>query len=123
MPNAVACWLPVSRSEPIHAGTEVIVPAGKSRSRLAGSDSRAIVAALEKSGIEHANAQLLEEKLEQGHILISVAAANEATASIAWHVFKHASAEAIVVGSELANRPAMPDEELAPVMWPTAVAA
>ena len=57
-----------------------------------------VIDALTATGVDRASALLLEEKLEQGHTLISVTAANEAAASIAWHVFKHASAETIVVG-------------------------
>lgn len=124
MPNSVACWLPVSKKEPLHVGNETVVPAGKARTRVPGNDARAMIAALEQSGIDHSSAQSLEEKLEQGHILISVSAANEAEASIAWHIFKHASAETIVVGgADFAAKRAMQDEELATVTPWTAVAA
>ena len=99
MPNAVACWLRLDEAEAMHVGRETIMSAGKFRANLnARTDARGLVDALTATGVDRASALLLEEKLEQGHTLISVTAANEAAASIAWHVFKHASAETIVVG-------------------------
>lgn len=124
MPNSVACWLPVSKKEPMHVGSETIVPAGKSSDRHAGADAREMIASLIKSGIDRPSALSLEEKLEQGHILISVSAANEAEASIAWHIFKHASAEAIVVGGgSLSAKRVAHDEEFATLPPLVAVAA
>ncbi len=99
MPNAVACWLRLDQAEAMHVGRETIMPAGKLRGNLNGeSDARALVATLVAAGIDRASAKLLEEKLEQGHTLIAVTAANETNASIAWHVFKHAASDLIVVG-------------------------
>ncbi len=99
IPNSVACWLKLDQERTLHVGDETVVPAGPIRSQLHHNHDAASVAEwLEGAGVDHVSGQALVEKVEQGHTLLSVTTTSEDEASIAWHVFKHVSADCIVVG-------------------------
>lgn len=109
IPNAVACWLRTDEKRTVQIGREAIVPAG----RLSGefephSDGADVISVLIEMGVDHPAAQQLEERLDQGHILLCVSARNENEASVAWHVFQHVSAELIVVGSDVVTTKSIP---------------
>ena len=124
MPNSVACWLRMDQALTVRLGQEMITPAGRIRRRLPhDADAGAMIDTLIAAGIDRPSALALEEKLEQGHILLAVSAGNEDEAAIAWHVFKHGSAELLVVGhAKEKNLPAAPDQHVTVATW-SAVAA
>ncbi len=109
MPNGVGCWLPVAPTSKLKTGNETVVCAGALRKHSTGQqggheDGREILDLLTHAGLNSAGANLLAERIGQGHILLGVHAANEADAAIAWHVFRHASAETIMVAKTPAGR-------------------
>lgn len=119
MPNAVGCWLPLAPSSPLKLGRETIARAGQFRKPaiapdLAHEDGREIISLLTHAGIDPTGAHLLAERLDQGHILLCVHADREVDASIAWHVFRHAGTDTMVVGAMPAGRPGRRSAEISP---------
>ena len=103
MPNAVGCWLPLAPNADLKAGQETIGCAGRLRKSFAQStaskDGLEIVDVLTEAGVDAMGANILAERLEQGHTLLCVHARSEAEVSIAWHIFRHARADTIIVDS------------------------
>lgn len=102
VPNAVACWLRMHEKLTLKVGHESFAAAGKIHGLLKPFAIAATTVAdlFRMTGLDRTSAQRLEEKLDQGHTLLSVSARNQEEASVAWHVFKHAGAETIVMGAE-----------------------
>lgn len=102
MPNAVACWLRLNPKLALKIGHELFAAAGKLPTLLKplAKGFTAMAEVFSAAGLDSVSAHRLEEKLDQGHTLLCVWARDEAEASIAWHVFKHARAETIVVSDE-----------------------
>ena len=102
MPNAVGCWLPIAANRKLKVGTQEIACAGQlARHTTSAShpheDGREISGLLTQSGVDSTGAHVLVEKLGQGHILLCVHASSEVEASIAWHVFRHACVDTIIL--------------------------
>jgi hypothetical protein len=102
VPNAIACWLPLHERLSLKVGKETFSAAGKIHGALKPLLASGVNACrlFEAAGLDRVSAHRLEAKLDQGHILLAVSAHNESEASVAWHVFKHAGAGTIIVGSE-----------------------
>jgi hypothetical protein len=122
MPNAVGCWLPVADKAALRVGQENIACAGHFRKQLADApkaheDGREVSDLLTHAGVDAMGAHILAERLGQGHILLCVHARNEEETSIAWHVFRHACADTIIVGAEPRVRSAQPQRRI-PLLAP-----
>jgi hypothetical protein len=119
LPNGVGCWLPVSTTGDLKASGQPVSRAGqivKQRvtSTEAHDDGREIIELLLKAGIDRSGAQILAERLSQGHILLGVHAASETERSIVWHVLYHSCADTIVVGHGVGDQPEGPPTEWQP---------
>ena len=102
MPNAVGCWLPIARVSKLQVGQETIGCAGQLAKQLTATapshdDGREIAGLLTETGVDATGAQVLVERLGQGHILLCVHASSEVEASVAWHVFRHACVDTIIL--------------------------
>ncbi len=104
VPNAAACWLRLQENVAIKVGREIFTAAGRVLGLLKPVSSKSSTTDVEdllcSAGLDAMSAHRLEAKMDQGHILIAVTARNEDEASVAWHIFKHAGAETIVVAGE-----------------------
>ena len=122
MPNAVGCWLPVATKSSFRVGDEDISCAGHFRTQVGGfteahDDGREVADLLIHSGIDSMGAHILAERLGQGHILLCVHAGSEDETSAAWQVFRHCSADTIIVGEKPRVRPAQPKRRI-PLLAP-----
>jgi hypothetical protein len=122
MPNAVGCWLPIASKPGLRVGQENIACAGNFRKQLgavseAHDDGREVSDLLIHAGVDVMGAHILAERLGQGHILLCVHARNEAETAVAWHVFRHACADTIIVGAEPRARSAPPPRKI-PLLAP-----
>lgn len=102
MPNAVGCWLPIAAHSKLKVGQEEIACAGQLGKQPLSvahphDDGREIAGLLTQSGVDATGAHVLVERLGQGHILLCVHASSEVEASIAWHVFRHACVDTIIL--------------------------
>jgi hypothetical protein len=105
MPNAVGCWLPVAARAKLRVGSGDIACAGFFRKQLsspsvAHEDGREVADLLVHAGVDLMGAHILAERLGQGHILLCVHADSDEEVAIAWHVFRHACADTIIVGAQ-----------------------
>jgi hypothetical protein len=121
MPNAVGCWLPVAATTKLRVGREDIACAGFFRKQLgspsvAHDDGREVADLLVHSGVDLMGAHILAERLGQGHILLCVHAGNDEEIAIAWHVFRHACADTIIVGAQ--RRPSAHAQREIPLIAP-----
>lgn len=102
MPNAVGCWLPVAAHHKLKVGDQEIACAGHLGKQPFSAarphdDGREITGLLTQTGVDTTGAHVLVERLSQGHILLCVHASSEVEASIAWHVFRHAGVDTIIL--------------------------
>jgi hypothetical protein len=117
MPNAVGCWLPVAPVAKQKIGVETIACAGrlrKLRNVMAPShdEGREIAELLMHAGVDAMGAHILSERLSEGHILLVVHASSETQVSVAWHVFRHSSANTIIVAEARRSRSSRHDREI-----------
>lgn len=125
VPNAVACWLSIGQNRGITVGDETIVPAGKMRTQFAtsaqASSPGVVVEAFVAQGLDRVSAEAVEERLKESLIAICVHATDEIEASVAWHIFHHASAELVVMGHNRISTIA-PDASDTSLDWAAAAA-
>lgn len=100
MPNAAACWLPVGRAHHVQIGGKTVVMAGPLHQRVSScKDAKSVIALLMASGLDRATAESVEEKIEQGHILIFVDAHNADEAAVTQQVYARSSAEFVATSA------------------------
>ena len=103
IPNGVGCWLPVADTAELRASGHKVTRAGQIRrqkldSTEAHDDGREIIQILSQAGMDLHGAQILAERLSEGHILLGVHATSEEERSIVWHILHHSCSDTIVVG-------------------------
>jgi hypothetical protein len=108
-PNTVACWLRIDPDPAAYIGQDAILQAGSLWPKLAvGSGASALNDLLTGAGIDRSSAGILANKLEQRHVLLGVLATSEEEVAIAWHIFKHVSADLIVIGTTIPKWKTLP---------------
>lgn len=94
-PNSVCCWLKTFTNIPRASHWPVAAAGLLGRLFRRGFDSAEVRRQLESLGLSPETSRRLQEKIEDGRIVLCVHARTESEAAVAWHVFHHVGVENI----------------------------